>query len=285
MNEIQTILKNRTVSSFPLSIGTGLTLESMFFPTIARYDDKREIPITLNPDDYAIHYFNIFTLARNIVNACSYKEKVKIYTSKYLIETLEEEIQNIEYLYSNTTCEPVIFIPDYKDVYLKFNLNKGDKLPRAYEEYMYVFNMLKKLDLNIDLKVVAGDIKLPKNNKKVLITTSYIVDLLNISRINNLYLLESHTGKLKKQSDWYSKYHKIGKRDMSVFPFDKDILFILGDKTFIKPLKLTFRVMLHDYAVICKWTSFTNSIKVGSDLFRHETLKDELREFRYKTIL
>ena len=48
----------RTVTSFGLSIGTGLMLESALEPTEARHDDKREIPVVINLNDYTKHYYN-----------------------------------------------------------------------------------------------------------------------------------------------------------------------------------------------------------------------------------
>ena len=48
-------LQTRTLSSFPLSIGTGLMLESIFKPTIDRYDNERKIPQGIGIDTYNTH--------------------------------------------------------------------------------------------------------------------------------------------------------------------------------------------------------------------------------------
>ena len=42
--EFTTILQDRTTTSFGISIGTGLLLESLFDPTTDRYDTERPIP-------------------------------------------------------------------------------------------------------------------------------------------------------------------------------------------------------------------------------------------------
>lgn len=268
----------RTMSSFPVSIGTGLMLESLFFPTSERYDTKREIPVKLNVDNYKYHIYNIGTLTRNILSAANQKPTVEVLAMGNFKNALLGEIVSLKELYSNTKCTPVIFIPDYTQVYKM--LNHG-KLTDATVEILnteLIFKTISKLEIKHIISVVNDGFRLPKLDGKCLLTTSYPVDLLN----HNLTftLLESHTGKLKEKWEWYTKYHKIGSKDMSVFPFLEVMLYFLGDTTMVSPVGLSARNELHKLAVLNNWTARTSKDKVISDIYKNPMLKDIYTKYK-----
>jgi len=277
---IKNVLAERLFSSFPVSIGTGLMLESLFTPTISRYDPDREIPDVIKVDGYKIHYYSIFTIARNIVMACNYKDKDKIYRSPYLVQDIIEEVNVINSLYVNSKCKPVLFIPKYEEVYKSLNKNKKDTMTKAYIEQQYIYNALKNVVLRVDMEILANTNKLPDSYDNMLITTSNLPDLLNVNRIRNLFLLESHTGKLRSKKEFNLKYHPIGKRPLSLFPFMEELVYLLGDKRFVRPVSISLRVKLYELALDNKWTYNTTRSKVISDINKISELKTALSSFR-----
>ena len=71
--ELKIILQNRTTTSFGVSIGTGLLLESMFDPIVDRYDPDRPIPPRVEMKKYPYWLINVYTLIRNILTSLTEK--------------------------------------------------------------------------------------------------------------------------------------------------------------------------------------------------------------------
>jgi len=103
---------------------------------------------------------------------------------------------------------------------------------------------------------------------KTLITTSFLLD-------NQIYgicdLLESHTGVLKSKYKWNTKYHPVGKQDLSHLPYNKYIHKILGDKTYVIPTKLSERTALLELSA--KWNIRTTDTRVKEALIKDNELK------------
>ena len=271
----------RTTSSFGISIGTGLMLESVFNPTEDRYDPDREIPIHIDIDDYHIHYYNIYTLARNVITAIADKSiREDVFMSSTLLYTVLEDISNIVELYRDTKCKPILFIPNYSKVFKNMNIGKeGTIVNKDYEIYTYMLKMSKTKNIDIPMDIEHGTHLLKSNLKSTLITTHISSDLLNYRRIPKLKLLESHTGKLKDRSEWYTKLHKLGTKQLNIIPFIEELVYILGDKNFVLPFKLTIRRKLYELAIDRKWTSQTSSLKVLTDLRRNELFKSIVKDY------
>jgi hypothetical protein len=273
---------DRTTTSFGLSIGTGLLLESALEPTESRYDDKRDIPVRINLNDYKKHYFNIFTIARNIVSAISDKRvKDGLMNNSKLMETVIEEINLIAMLYQDVSCTPVLFVPDYSKLYKDMNIGKEATLSsKDYLLQQYILSSIKNKTYDVHTEVLHGTYKLKPDSGAVLITTHIPVDLLNVNKIPNLKLLESHTGKLKDKHNWYGKYHPIGKNPLNVFPFLEELVYILGDKNISQPMKLSIRRLLYTYAVERKWSTFTSKLVVMQDIKRNPDLNEIVKKYK-----
>jgi len=262
------VLDNRTLSSFGVSIGTGLALESLFTPTAPRYDVTREIPIKVKPTDYKVHAYNVYTLLRNIVAATEEKDKSNIYRDKKLSEVLIEEVNLIKALYEGLDIEVVFYTEDYEKIYKKLNYAKDVKPTRAYDEYVLLS------------KVYKGKDRLPITIKKALVFTSFASDIMDKS--SNYSLLESHTGRVKDKSTLYSKYHPIGKRDMSVFPVNGLLLYLLGDKYISRPYKISLRVELYNIAVEKHWNYRTTIDKIKRDTYHVNALVAAINDYKGK---
>jgi hypothetical protein len=279
---MKNIFIDRTLTSFGVSIGTGLSLESLFSPTSERYDKEREIPISLDPKDYKVHYYNIYTIARNIISSVlGVKEIDTIISNKEFLNVLMDEIHIINSLYEgvdDTKC--CFYAPiNVKEMYLRFNNNKnsGD-ITKGYMEYM----LLKPVITNMLTKITHVNIvtKIPKGVNNILIFSHHTYD--TVYQNNYAYSLESHTGKLKSIKDMCSKYHTIGKRDLLHLPYTPELLYIFGDKHMVKPLNISIRKKLYDISIEKGWTPRTTKDMVKFEIKRNKEVSDYLSEHNYK---
>ncbi len=276
---MDSVFEDRTYSSFPLSIGTGLALESLFENTIDRYDKTRDIPNKLKVDDYKFHVFSVYTLARNIIAATNVKNRDLVIYNKDFMNAVLEEINVIGGLYNNTKCKPIIFMPNYTKVAQVLNYGKESATGKLYNELVKLYTVLKDLPKKASLPVIT-DFKMVTTEGKVLITTSVVADLLNVKNIRQLSLLESHTGRLKEKIDWNTKYHSIGSKPLEVFPFMEELLYILGDNTITCPLKLSVRTELFNIAHDNNWTGKTTREKVIYDISKSSLIKEIFTNYK-----
>lgn len=271
------VFEDRTISSFGVSIGTGIMLESVFKTTTPRYDEKREIPTHVNIDMYKYHIYNAATLARNILSSVKEKDKLEILKRRDFIPTLLNEISTLNALYVNTKCAMVLFIPEYKHVLERINHGKspaGDII-LAHS----ILSEVNKLPKTLEMQSLRDTYKLPRVEGPVLITSHACMDLLN--KNVDMIMLESHTGKIKNKYEWYTKYHNIGSKPMQVFPFMEELLYVLGDGAYVYHMPVSLRTQLHTVAVECNWTFRTTRDKILTDI-RHKCpeIHDLLKHFK-----
>lgn len=258
------IFKEKETSSFPVAIGTGLALESMFEPVIEPYDPDREIPNKVELKDYKYHIWNIYTIIRNLLHSVTEKDKISLITDKNFTKELNQEIDTLVNLYNNTDLTVVIFIPDYDKVMDSFNKHKVSEFTKPMVELLAVRDYLKNYTPDGLINTITGGFNIPRMEGNILLTTHLTVDLLN--QHNKITLLESNTGKLKSKYEWYTKYHPIGKRDLDTIPMVEEVLYILGDHNMVIPAPLTTRLELYQVAIDRRWTSKTTREKIVADL-------------------
>ena len=258
------IFKEKETSSFPVAIGTGLALESMFDPVIEPYDPDREIPNKVELKDYKYHIWNIYTIIRNLLHSVDEKDKISLITDKNFTKELNQEIDTLVNLYNNTDLTVVIFIPDYDKVMDSFNKHKVSEFTKPMVELLAVRDYLKNYTPDGLINTITGGFNIPRMEGNILLTTHLTVDLLN--QHNKITLLESNTGKLKSKYEWYTKYHPIGKRDLDTIPMVEEVLYILGDHNMVIPAPLTTRLELYQVAIDRRWTSKTTREKIVADL-------------------
>ena len=270
--------KDKVTSSFPIGIGSGLALESMFDATIERYDPEREIPNKVNLKEYKYHIWNIITIIRNLIYSVEEKNKIDVLKSKYITDAVHEEIENLVSLYSLCDITPVIFLSNFDKAYTALNVGKQVELTKPMIENTAIHNFVKKLKLDTNLNIIKDTHTIPKLDGKVLITTNLACDLLNTH--NKMVLLESNTGKLKTKYEFYTKYHAIGKRILDMLPMVEEVLYILGDTQMVTPLKLSDRLELFQLAVDKHWTTRTSRDKVVSDMKQNSTIYPHIDNYR-----
>ena len=99
------VLAARSTSSFPLSVGTGLALESLFEPTQERIDPERIIPAKVDITQYDQFWINLFTLTRNLLQAIPAEYLLNV-SAQAMADSVAMEIDVMQSLlssYSNKT--------------------------------------------------------------------------------------------------------------------------------------------------------------------------------------
>ncbi len=278
------VLDSRTVSGFPLSVGTSLAFESIFDPVQETIDPSRTIPQKINIMDYNEVWINVGTLFRNLYNSIDKAGSNFINHYDYA-DTLQQEIDTIEDLVkqnSNSFVNTVFYICNYNDLSSRFKLGTL-RLPKTALQLKY--SQLYKKTLDVILKrssssafreVLEFESKFSKPNKDVLILTHFPIDLLNNTKFKDLHLLESHTGVLKKKPEWYTKY--FNGRDLNMLPLNGILLTVFGDDHHFSPQPIKMKNALLELAKKRKWhclstnKEIVDGIKTLNDIALREAL-------------
>ena len=270
-------LARRTTSAFPLSIGTSLAFESVFEGYKPPYDPARIVPNHIKIGDYTHCFINLGTLVRNIVGAIK-KDEFQGVTVEELYDVLCMEIGIIQSLFENDgqgVCQPFFYFCSYNRQYthqnhdaIKLREDKTDAQRLMTSRLMAVMREFFKQNQGPEYQKL--DDKLPVISRcKALVLTHAPFDLLSYRQFQKLDLLESHTGKLKPRSLWYTKYYKIPNEHLNTLPFLRKLLLIFGDHFMFHPLDMRFRKMILDISRQCQWTPLTTEEKVLLDLSIH----------------
>jgi len=232
--------------------------------------------------DYIL--INFVTLVRNFLTALDFDAELKDKSKKkYKILKQGESInrfynmfkQNLEIInniFNDFKIKPVYYYKNYKRVAkcLENYLLPEDQPPaRALtEKYTISFKIPMADEDIIDLVPEFRD----EAGEKYLLVTHNAVDLTQYQYRNNIRLVESFTGELKPYDLWYTKYKKIGDRNMSIFPFNSFLLTALGCNNYIKPGRIKLRRRLYELAKKHRWNSLTGILKIRSDLMNSDPI-------------
>lgn len=245
MYEVNPILQQRPQSGFPISIATGLALETIFEPTQQVFDDTRIVPNKPDPTLYTDYLFNVSTLARNIITSVSFKD-LETCTVKDVVTTLVEEMDYLKTLFQMQDKQLHFYINSYAYVHQTYptKLRKAttDQQVFSYKLVEECIKHVKKANMAINF---SKDIYLDKTSTTLLLT-HVPWDLLSYGRFRRLDLLESHTGVIKTRKDWNTKYFKVPDKDMSFLPFVEYFLTTFGDNVMFKPSSIKDRLELYD---------------------------------------
>lgn len=270
---MSSILSERTVSGFPLSISTGMAFESVFKPRQEVYDSTRTPPVQINLASYNQLWVNVDTLFRNMMQSCT---KAMIDKLGYIeiARELDAEIETIISLLNNEgrgRTAPVFYLCDYEKALEKrhaaISLRKPSSPAQIYLETLRkktLFYLLQHTDNKI--MQFDGAIRLTSMPVSALMMTHYPYDLLSRKFFTKLDLLESNTGKLKTPQQWNSKYYPLPGKDMSILPWYRFMLMTMGDKALIVPQSLKLRTAIYKCASERGWTPATTMDKCMLDL-------------------
>ena len=181
-------------------------------------------------------YINMLTLYRNFVDTLEADTNTKIlfFKSSIDINTIYNKFLDDTTIFLEAIMElgfnPIVFIPTYKKLKKRWSNFKelNDFKSIHYFIHLTETGVIKQFKDRFKNVVIDIDYKLPYN-KDMFIMTHIAFDLLNYIKHRDIKLIESHTGKIKKYDEFFTKYHKLGKYVMSVMPFNEILLQIYGD--------------------------------------------------------
>jgi hypothetical protein len=276
---MQADISERALGQFPISVATSLALE-------AGFGIHPEIKTNKQPIlEYKQLWINLRTVYRNIMGALAKNNKVM---SKEVAECLMDEMQMIDSIIAERTngnMTVVYYVSNYQDMerHYKKAVVRADTTEKQKEYTMIQTKVLEAVlkahqgnpNVRVFKRKLEGD-NLPKS----LIITHIAYDLLSSKLFHELDLLESHTGKIKHKSQWYTKYYN--GNELSIIPFREDMLQIFGDKETFRPMNHDLRKEILDLAVKYHWTSITTSAKIR---FNVEEIKNPYAKEIIKSIL
>lgn len=268
------VFTDRVKSSFDVSIGTSLALESVSDKGGAPYDPSRVIPEMISLDKYSSIWFNISTLMRNLIGALPTDIDITKINPVDASRVLEQELSNITEICKaeNPNINVVYYVCDYSTV---IGPNSAAQLRVAATKNQLVYKKLhdstiQKL-LNTyhtrgeDIPIFKRYLKPPRAKAETaLIVTHQAYDLLSHTRFDTLDLLESHTGVRKTKKDYYTKFYN-GK-ELATIPFIEVMLKFYGDNHLFKPMKFKARQAVLELSKTKRWSWATTSDKVMQDL-------------------
>lgn len=287
--KLDSVLNGRTVSSFPLSIGTALAFESLFEGTLPVYDEGRLIPERIDTSKYDEFHINMATLIRNILGSVSTGVRDRI-TIDEIAVTLIEEVAFIDDLVktaTNSKLKVVFYWNQYRDLQKKYpnaKIRVPTTIPQIEYEQHQEAVLKHMLSLSegfqsegITVKTVELEPEPIKSSSRALIITHCAFDLLAAGRFAKLDLLESHTGVLKTRALWYTKLQD-GKKLPNI-PFNDCTLQIFGDSQTFHPMPIAERRAVVEIAEQFHWNALTTKdrLRLGFDLMKDRVLAAKLK--------
>lgn len=271
-------MTHRAMSSFALSIGTALAFESLFKGDRPAYDPTRVVPQQLNILDYEQIWINLATLVRNIHSSVPSAEANSLMAVDIFM-TLEQEFDTLRQLIDENSqgrCRAIFYVTDDsklpdKHRHAKFRKDTTDRqLAQAAVRQAVIDEFLKRHS-HIPGLMTYYEQLMPPSRVKALILTHDAYDLLSRPNFSDLHLLESHTGLLKKHTQWYTKYSE-GKTLMRI-PFNSTFMQIFGDSVHFHPFPFKDRALIRQMADERNWTTLTTTERVK---FCFEDIKEPL---------
>lgn len=224
---------DRITSAFPISIGTAHALESLFEPTKDVIDPDRQVN-KIKLSDHDVCMINLTTLIRNLINAIKNKNHI-LMNQELFYNILMFEIDLIIEMFSRINIDPILYSSD-------FNINRYKSFLRKKSKYdLLLINIENRIigGIRDNYKVMEFNNVISGNGLRGILLTHDILDLVNTRSFKTVNLLESHTGVLKNESRWGSKYIKIKGLNLETLPLNISLLEIYGDRNLFipKPMK------------------------------------------------
>lgn len=217
-----TEMRERVYASVPVSVGTGLALESLVQQPLA---------------DYQSMLFNVRTLVRNA--AASFElEGEELPTKVELLSALKEDvfqiIEAITALSDEKRFEITFYYPSYKRLPTLFpeaKLKQEDS-PSLTPHQRATNTLFKSVITDFmnehENVIVKTSVGLPRFNGKALVLSHHMVDFVTTRAYSRLNLIESHTGTVKKFEQLNTKL--TGGSKLVGMPFNQLTLQVFGDK-------------------------------------------------------
>ncbi len=256
----------REMGELSISIGTSFSIQGLY-GTHPDIKPEKVLPAT----KAEVLYINVRTMLRNIFNATDSDKVVNIRAQDY-VTVLKDEIKDISSFINNQEVKLKLFfyLPTYASLAKHFGKTAELREPTtdlqkqklAIEKQ--VFSILEKEQSVLEkekryINIIDMEIKTEERHSAFLLT-HLPVDLLFTKGFSKILLLESHTGKVKAENEWYTKFHADANERI---PFNKGTLIFFGDSGgMFKAQHHKARKALIGIAEKYKWTYQTTRDKI-----------------------
>lgn len=270
---------HRTLGFFHLSIATSLAIEGI----VGIHPDlppTNKMPLK----QYDDLWVNLRTLFRNIFNACdkATQEGIDPPEMTRLLLTEMETIPDMLKEYAGKPVKVTYYYSDYKNLEEKYPYAKL-RSDNTTKQMVYTDLLIRSMAMmHRDHKerfLSFPDLITTHSTTNSLIITHLAYDLLALKNFDKLTLLESHTGKTKSSSMFYTKYY--GGKELSMIPFTEELLQVFGDKEMFHPMEVSLRKALIEIAKRRQWSSVTTRARIVACLAE---LPSALQQFEMKKI-
>lgn len=272
MSTVNPALLSRTLGQFPISISTSLAFEGLFGihednPT----PEGRPAPWV----GYEFLHMNVRTFIRNCFT-CMPAAAAYTVSAYELSEIIAEEIGIIRNILTDKITDKrfkfAFYLPSYEDLQrvfpnaiLKGVTTEKQKFYAALED-----DVIQRLLKNPILETVVYEsirTKTTMGSGRSLMLTHYAIDVLT-AKNNRFEILESHTGRIKKQHELTNKL-KTAKD--SHLPFDVMTVQMFGDTAdMFKPADLKVRRVTLKIAEKYNWNETTTKDRIKATVKMHQ---------------
>lgn len=282
------VLSDRTMSTWSLSIGTSLAMESIQMgsrPPYVAQDGSTHLSKHIDISDYDEIWINLLTLHRNMISSVDRKRLGELDPME-IAQELVFEMGLIEEIILGIS--PRIKVIFYSSSYKAAELEK--RFPRA--KLRYANTALQKFHNNLLGLSLTKLYTLRKNGEgafhypldiecktfpRALMLSHYAYDLIHAKQFKSLGLLESYTGELKTKALWYTKFSD--KRAQRI-PFNSLFIQVFGDDNVFFMHDAALRQAVLDLADEHQWNHTTSESRINLTLgfmknqFAREYLRD-----------
>lgn len=264
-------IADRAMSTYALSIGTSYAFEAIEKGPQDPYPAPgREEPEQIDIDSTDELWVNLLTLARNMFSSIA-RSDLQSVRSEDLADALVFEVDVIREMMKKYHWVTLRFYScNYSGMRKRYPQAKirGETTPSTPLQKHH--NILLSKTISEYYKRVKSSDRLhfaheisAVERKRAIILSSYAYDLLSYPGFESLKLLESHTGRLKDRSLWYTKFED---KDCVRIPFSRLMIQIFGDKTNFFQHDAKIRAAIKELAEEYKWNFATTPARVNTCL-------------------
>jgi len=262
-------LADRVKSTWPVSIGTSLAIESIAVGPNKSYDNARVPPQQIDLRKYEQVWVSLYTLYRNIVSS-SPERGAENHTPMEVADVLSAEISIIDQIFSDLSkkrVKCVFYLCNYDGLkkrfpHAKMREENSAKQKSSAEHFARTMELLIRGAENLDQEIRIFEGELFSEKKRTIILTSVCYDLLSEPNFGsgNLHLLETYTGKLKTKPTWYTKFSS--SQATAQIPFNTLFLQVFGDSMLFQPAPISVRLTCVNLAAQHNWSYLTTMDRV-----------------------
>lgn len=273
---------SRTKSTYPISIGTSLALETITQHTTEK---DREIPgLSGTPSAYAVFAISINTLLHSMINAIEEDISSAVITpelSSVLIQNIIEELNIIEEIVSVYHMQVHPYVNSFKSAKLigkELGNLRSFSGKRLKTEQLVHSGVMEAIAQGYTTYDSVTKLSLTRPGSRVLALTSFPMDLIGNERA--VSLLQPHTGVVLERDLFFRKFYPLPKTDIDMIPFNRTTHMLFGDKYIYKPISLKLRKQIVSIGLDKGWNYNTARSKVIFDIL--ESADEELKEIIHK---